>query len=115
MIKERSPALVAEKPRSPESPAVSYLAGFVRNLDALTTEEFRAIHRFVQRRHDLDLPIQAYFAMRLGYPIARKLGIEAPIQAQLHYADLLEAIERKYVEERGILRSWDAVAGPDPP
>jgi hypothetical protein len=41
--------------------------------------------------------------MRLAVPLMRKLGLEIEIPVQWYYADLLEAIERKYVEEHGVL------------
>ncbi len=103
VIKERSPSVLGERPRVPASPNVVHLTAFVKSVDAVTPEEFRAIHRFVQRRHDLDLPVQAFYAMRIAYPLIQRLELDPPLRAQIHYADLLEAIERKYAEERGVL------------
>jgi hypothetical protein len=46
--------------------------------------------------------------MRLARPLMERLHLDIPIEVQWHYADLLEAIERKYIDERGVLdnRSW---------
>jgi hypothetical protein len=51
----------------------------------------------------MDIAAQAQIGMKLALPIVRKLNVEAPIRVQLQYADLLEAIERRYVEEHGVL------------
>jgi uncharacterized RDD family membrane protein YckC len=79
------------------------LLPFVRNLDRLTPEEYRTIRRFTERRFELEMVVQAAIGERLAVPLMQKLEIEAPIRFQLQYADLLEAIERRYAEERGVL------------
>ncbi len=79
------------------------LLPFVRNLDRLTPDEYRMIRRFAARRGELDVAVQAAIGERLAVPLMQKLEIEAPIRFQLQYADLLEAIERRYAEDRGVL------------
>ncbi len=103
VIKVRAPASLDQKVRGPASPAVVHFMTMVRNIDSLTADEFAVIRRFVQRRHELDIAAQAQIGMKLALPIVQKLKVEAPIHAQLQYADLLEAIERRYVEEHGVL------------
>lgn len=85
------------------SPAVSAFLPLVKNLDRLTVEEYQIIRRFTARRADLDLVVQAAIGERLARPLLQKLEIEAPIAFQLQFADVLEAIERRYAEERGVL------------
>lgn len=108
VIKERDPAILTGAV-GPPSPIVARFLSQLPSVDGLTGEEFRAIRRFTERRHELEIPIQAHIAMRLAMPLMERLQIDIPIEIQWHYADLLEAIERKYVEERGVLdrRSWE--------
>ncbi len=108
VIKERDPGRLAGS-SGVASPIVAHFVSQLPSVDALTGEEFQAIRRFTHRRHELDIPIQAHIAMRLAIPLMRKLHIDIPIEIQWHHADLLEAIERKYVNERGVLdnRSWE--------
>lgn len=75
----------------------------IKNLDRLTSEEYRTVRRFTARRQELDLVVQASIGERLATPLMRKLDIETPILYQIQYADLLEALERRYAEERGVL------------
>ncbi|HZO88794.1 MAG TPA: RDD family protein [Chthonomonadaceae bacterium] len=75
----------------------------IKNLDRLTPDEYRILRRFTERRGELDLVVQAAIGERLARPLMQKLEIEAPIAYQVQYADLLEAIERRYAEERGVL------------
>lgn len=77
---------------------------YIRNLDRLTSEDYQLLRRFVARRRALDLMVQAGLGERLARPLMSKLEIDVPIYYQLQYADLLQAIERRYAEERGILK-----------
>jgi uncharacterized RDD family membrane protein YckC len=105
VIKESDPGRLLGS-RAVASPLVAHYASAVRSVDNLTPEEFQAILRFVNRRHELEIPIQAHIAMRLAMPLMKRLGITIQIPIQWHYADLLEAIARRYVEERGVLHDW---------
>lgn len=102
VIKERPPAHLGGH-QGPPSPMVMHFLPMIKNVDLITREEFDSIRRFVERRNELEIPVQAHIAMRLAIPLMRKLGLEIDIPIQWHYADLLEAIERRYVEERGVL------------
>jgi uncharacterized RDD family membrane protein YckC len=88
---------------TPASLAVTAFYPYVKNLDRLTVEEYRIIRRFTSRRAELDLVVQASIGERLARPLIQKLDMQAPIAFQLQFADLLEAIERRYAEERGVL------------
>lgn len=103
VVQERTGTPLSGRERGPASPQVAQMMPFVTTPYLVTPEEFQLLHRFVQRRPELDLAIQAHLAMRLAPPFIEKMGIQAPIQTQLQYADLLEAIERRYVEDRGVL------------
>jgi len=108
VIKERDPGgLIGSAGAA--SPIVAHFLSQIPSVDGLTGEEFLAIRRFTQRRHELEIPIQAHIAMRLARPLMERLHLDIPIEVQWHYADLLEAIERKYIDERGVLdnRSWE--------
>jgi hypothetical protein len=76
---------------------------YLRNLDRLTPQDYRLLRRFVARRKDLEIPIQAALGEKIARRLLPRLEMEPPIQHQLQYADLLEAIERRYAEERGVL------------
>jgi uncharacterized RDD family membrane protein YckC len=88
---------------APTRPTVAQFMPLVRNLDRLTPEEYRVVRRFTSRRERMDLPVQAALGERLARPLLQKLEIPVQIMYQLQFADLLEAIERRYSEERGIL------------
>lgn len=103
VIKDRSADTLRIRTVREHSPLVAQFLPFVRNVDQLTLEEFHAIRRFVDRRHELQPAIQAHIAHRLASPIITRLGIEAPLVSAYQLADLLEAIELKFVEERGLL------------
>lgn len=106
VIKERMPGRFGARGMGPASPIVAHFIPQITNVDALSPEEYSAIRRFVERRHELPIPIQAHIGMRLARTVIPKLGLEhIPIRIQWHYADLMEAVERRYVEERGLLTS----------
>ena len=88
---------------APPNAAVLAMLPYVRNLNRLTPTEYRAVRRFAARRAELDLTVQAALGERIARPLMEKLELEPPILVQLQYADLLEAMERTYAEERGVL------------
>lgn len=94
---------LGEGNHAPLTPAAAAYAPYLRNLDRLTAEEHRLLRRFVARRKDLEIPIQAALGEKIARHLLPRLEMEVPIQFQLQYADLLEAIERRYTEEQGVL------------
>ena len=105
VVKEKSGERLEERARGPASPSVAFFMPLVKNLDVLNTEDYRIIRRFAQRRYQFDISVQAYLGMRLALPLIQRMRLEVPIHAQLHYADVVEAIERRYVEDKGIVSS----------
>ena len=103
VIVESGNSPFSNRSAAPPTPAVLAMLPFVRNLTRLTPAEYRVVRRFSARRADLDLTVQASLGERIARPLMEKLEIEAPILLQLQYADLLEAMERVYAEERGVL------------
>jgi uncharacterized RDD family membrane protein YckC len=103
VIKERKPGFLGGRKHGPPTQIVAYYMNQVKNLEMLEAEEFHAIRRFVARRNELAVPIQAQLGMRLAQPIIEKLKLEVPIMVPWNYADLLEAIERRYMDERGLI------------
>lgn len=103
VIKERKPSFLSGRKNIPPTQLVAFYMSQVKNLDLLEPEEFDAIRRFVARRSELAIPIQAQLGMRLALPIMEKLKLEVPVTAPWNYADLLEAIERRYMDERGLI------------
>jgi uncharacterized RDD family membrane protein YckC len=103
VIKERAPGQFGTRRPGPASPPVAYFMALLKSTDALTAEEFQAVRRFAARRYELAPPIQARIAMRLALPLMQKLNLNVQITHPLQYADLLEAIERRHVEERSLL------------
>mgnify|MGYP000119331436 CR=1 FL=1 len=90
--------------RSPEiTPTVQFYLPYVRNLDRVTPEEYRVLRRFVARRGNLEIAVQAALSEKIARLLLPKLEIAAPVQFQVQLADLLEAIERRYAEEYGVL------------
>jgi uncharacterized RDD family membrane protein YckC len=88
---------------SEPSPAVQFYLPYVRNLDRLTLEEYRVLRRFVARRKDLEIAVQAALGEKIARSLLPKLEIAAPVQVQVQFADILEAVERRYAEEYGVL------------
>jgi len=82
--------------------AVAFLP-YIRNLDRISAQEYSVLRRFMARRHQFELNVQAALAERLARPILDRLDIPVQIRYQLQYADLLEAIERRYAEDHGLL------------
>ena len=85
------------------TPNVAAFLPLVKNLDRLTPQEYRMLRRFTARRHEFDIVVQASLGERLARPLMQKLNIQVPIMYQAQFADLLEAIERRYAQERGVL------------
>jgi uncharacterized RDD family membrane protein YckC len=85
------------------TPGVAAFMPFVKNIDRLTVDDYRLIRRFTSRREGLDLVVQASIGDRLARPLIEKLELELNVGYQVQFADLLEAIERRYAEERGVL------------
>jgi hypothetical protein len=75
----------------------------VKNLDRMTPDDFRIVRRFTTRRANLDLTVQAAVAESIARPLMKKLDMGIQVYYQAQYADILEAIERRYTEENGIL------------
>ncbi|HZT40858.1 MAG TPA: RDD family protein [Chthonomonadaceae bacterium] len=96
-------ALGTERRAAQLTPGVAAFLPLVKNVDRLTAHEYRILRRFSGRRGELDLVAQAALGERLARPLMEKLEIEATIAYQLQFADLLEAIERRYAEEMGVL------------
>jgi uncharacterized RDD family membrane protein YckC len=94
-------------PATLPEPLVAQLMPFIRDLDQLTPSEYQAIRRFVERRNSLPYHLQVDYAMRLALPLMSRLGISVAIADQSHYPALVEAIDRRYTEERGLSR-WEA-------
>jgi uncharacterized RDD family membrane protein YckC len=93
----------AERPDAVLRPEIQALLPLVKNLDRLTVEEYRLIRRFTSRRAQLELTVQASVGERLARPLMEKLDMDVQVAYQVQYANILEAIERKYAEERGML------------
>ena len=85
------------------APGVAVFMPLVKNIDRLSVDDYRLIRRFTARREGMDLVVQASIGDRLARPLMEKLEIEIEIGYQMQFADLLEAIERRYAEERGVL------------
>ncbi len=86
-----------------EAEAVAAFVPLVRNIERLTREEYELIRRFTTRRRQFDPLIRAGLAERLARPLLAKLDMNIAIHYQLQYLDILQAIERRFAEERGLL------------
>lgn len=101
VVKERrrplpSPSLLGEP-----TPEVAAFMELVPPLLDLPGDLYGVLRRFVERRHAMTIPVQAHIALRLAEQILPAVKLEMDLPAQLQYADLLEAILRKYMAERG--------------
>jgi uncharacterized RDD family membrane protein YckC len=103
VIVEAGASPFAQQSVVPPSAEVAGYLPLIRNLDRLTNEDYRLVRRFTARRAELDLNVQAALAERLARPLLDRLEIPVQIMYQIQFADLLEAIERRYAEDRGLL------------
>lgn len=103
IVETGATALGTERHHATTSPGVAAFLPLVKNVDRLTAREYRILRRFSARRGELDLVAQAALGERLARPLMEKLEIDTTIAFQLQFADLLEAIERRYAEEMGVL------------
>lgn len=83
-------------------PEVTYLLPSIKNIDRLTPEEYEVIRRFTSRRQEFEITIQAALGERIARPLMERLELTPPILVQIQYADLLEAMEQCYIQERGL-------------
>ncbi len=82
---------------------IEHLIPMVKNLDRMTPDDFRVIRRFTTRRAKLEPAVQAAVAESIARPLLEKLDMGVQVFYQVQYADILEALERRYTEEYGIL------------
>ena len=75
----------------------------VKNLDRITLQDYQIIRRFTARRASLPTIVQAGVAEAIARPLIDRLDMQVDVQFQVQYADILEAIGRRYTEEMGIL------------
>ena len=105
VVKERSPTAAVPKFRPslarPQSPTTAE-AALVRDVDLLTKEQLEAVRRFVERRGQLQEKVQEDVARQIALPIMSRLGISPPSE-KFSYANFLEEVYRRSVEERGVL------------
>ena len=97
-----SPLSVSASKHYPPSHSLPF-AEYIRNLDRITKQEYRVIRRFTERRHSLDIGIQAGLGEKIARPLLQKLDITAPIYYQMQFAEIIETIEMLYTIERGFL------------
>lgn len=102
VVKERRPSTVA--PEAPElQPAQAHAeAMFVRDVHLLSMDELATLRRYIDRRGELKPDVQETLARQIAAPIMSKLGVDAPKEA-FSYANFLEEVHRRSVEERGLL------------
>jgi uncharacterized RDD family membrane protein YckC len=82
---------------------IEQIVPMVKNIDRVTPDDFRIVRRFTTRRVKLDLTVQAAVAESIARPLMEKLDMRIQVYYQVQYADILEAIERRYTEENGLL------------
>ena len=102
VILDRTPSALGTSLPATPTPQIAFMLPHVKNVDRLTPEDYQIIQRFVSRRHEMEITIQAALGERLARPLMERLEIAPPILVQLQYADLVEAIGRRYVEENAL-------------
>ncbi len=103
--------VVSEEPNTPFSlpgkrtlqPQQEQYLQFIRNLDRITQDEYRLIQRFVERRPDMELKVQAALGEALARPLLERMEIDIVLYYQMQFADILGAIEMQYAQQHGIL------------
>lgn len=89
--------------RAAMRPEIEQIMPLVKNIDRVDGKDFRIIRRFTTRRSKLEPIVQAAIAESIARPLLTKLDMRVEVYYQVQFADVLEAIERKYAEENGIL------------
>lgn len=103
IVEEGATVLQGDRVQRPITSSAATFMPLVKNLDRLTHQEYELVRRFITRSSRLDFVVQAGLAERIACPLLIKLEMDIPIHYQLQYTDILQAIERRYAEERGIL------------
>ena len=103
IVEAGATVLNGNRVQRPITTSVVAFMPLVKNVDRLTYQECDLIRRFITRSSRLDFVVQAGLAERMARPLLTKLEMDIPIYFQLQYTDVLQAIERRYTEERGIL------------
>jgi uncharacterized RDD family membrane protein YckC len=103
VIKERPYVPLAPPAQPPLTHLGSYFRGMIHDVEAVTPDEYLLIRRFLERRKEMEPAAQWHLAMRLAVPLMARLGIQIAIPVQSHFVDLLQAIEQRYTEERGLI------------
>ncbi len=103
VIVEAGGTVFGSRTRGAAPAEVARYQPLLQGLDQMTRAEYRLIRRFVERRAELDPIAQAAVGQRLARPLLDRLRLNLPIAYQSQYADVLDAIERTYAEERGLL------------
>ena len=75
-------------------------AGYVKNVELVTPEEFDAAKRFLARRAELREDVREALAAKIAKPLVSRLGIEDG--GHIVYSDFLAEIHRRCVEDRGM-------------
>lgn len=105
VVKERSPTIEIPKarpvPQRQHSPTRTEAVA-AHNVDLLTREEIEAVRRFVERRSQLNPGVQEAVARQIAQPIMARLGM-SETAGEFSYADFLEAMFDRNVQERGLL------------
>lgn len=100
VVKERAEwmAALASTPATPVRRHPE--ADLVRNIELVTSEEFEAVSRFVDRMPELQQHAKERIALRIARPLMLKLGIED--DSSINYSNLLAEIHSRCVNERGM-------------
>lgn len=101
VVKERQFPLPSASLLGDPSSAVLRFLDMVPRAPDLSSHDYLLLRRFVERRDSMAVPVQAHVALRLAELILPKLNLQIDLPAQVQYADLLEAILRRYMEDRG--------------
>lgn len=102
VVKDRRSSSIPEAALAPTERPSHAEARLVRDVDALTADELAAVRRFVERRHQLEPQVQEDIARQICEPLMAKMGITRP-SGSFSYANLLEEVYARGVEDRGVL------------
>lgn len=103
VIRERPSAPLERTETTRPSAVAAQFLPLIKDIDALTGPEFQLIHEFVLRRAEMEPAAEQSVAMQLALPLLPRLGIHVAIPVAAHYPEILEAVDRRYAEERGVL------------
>ena len=102
VVKERGEWMpdISDHKQQPQPNTESPEADLVRNIELVTSDDFEAVKRFVERKAELQDSVREQLAAKMAAPLMAKLGIDD--DNNISYSNLLTEIYNKCTLTRGM-------------